>query len=137
MSMAEAPMNVFDIAGRAMSAQLVRLNATASNMANAGSVTGTEKEAYRAIRPIFRTVTESPGISTVKVESVVTTDAKPVKRYEPNHPLADKDGNVWAAAVDSSTELVDMLEASRMYQNNVQVLQTAKSLMLDTVRMGK
>lgn len=135
--MAEAPMNVFDIAGRAMSAQLVRLNATASNMANAGSVTGTEKEAYRAIRPIFRTVTESPGISTVKVESVVTTDAKPVKRYEPNHPLADKDGNVWAAAVDSSTELVDMLEASRMYQNNVQVLQTAKSLMLDTVRMGK
>lgn len=135
--MAGAPMNVFDIAGRAMSAQLVRLNATASNMANAGSVTGTEKEAYRAIRPIFRTVTESPGISTVKVESVVTTDAKPVKRYEPNHPLADKDGNVWAAAVDSSTELVDMLEASRMYQNNVQVLQTAKSLMLDTVRMGK
>ncbi|RXR30030.1 flagellar basal body rod protein FlgC [Sphingobium fluviale] len=130
-------MNVFDIAGRAMSAQLVRLNATASNMANAGAVTGSEKQAYRAIRPIFRTVTESPGISTVKVESVVTTDAKPVRRHDPNHPLADKDGNVWEAAVDSSTELVDMLEASRMYQNNVQVLQTAKSLMLDTVRMGK
>lgn len=135
--MADMPMNVFDIAGRAMSAQLVRLNATASNMANAGAVTGSEKQAYRAIRPIFRTVTESPGISTVKVESVVTTDAKPVRRHDPNHPLADKDGNVWEAAVDSSTELVDMLEASRMYQNNVQVLQTAKSLMLDTVRMGK
>ncbi|MDQ4419435.1 flagellar basal body rod protein FlgC [Sphingobium sp. DEHP117] len=137
MSMADTPMNVFDIAGRAMSAQLVRLNATASNMANAGAVTGSEKQAYRAIRPIFRSVTESPGVSTVKVESVVTTDAKPVKRHDPNHPLADKDGNVWEAAVDSSTELVDMLEASRMYQNNVQVLQTAKSLMLDTVRMGK
>nr|WP_245987871.1 flagellar basal body rod protein FlgC [Sphingobium fluviale] len=137
MTMADMPMNVFDIAGRAMSAQLVRLNATASNMANAGAVTGSEKQAYRAIRPIFRTVTESPGISTVKVESVVTTDAKPVRRHDPNHPLADKDGNVWEAAVDSSTELVDMLEASRMYQNNVQVLQTAKSLMLDTVRMGK
>tara|TARA_B110001454_G_scaffold202639_1_gene209891 strand:+ start:1157 stop:1564 length:408 start_codon:yes stop_codon:yes gene_type:complete len=135
--MADMPMNVFDIAGRAMSAQLVRLNATASNMANAGAVTGSEQQAYRAIRPIFRTVTESPGISTVKVESVVTTDAKPVRRHDPNHPLADKDGNVWEAAVDSSTELVDMLEASRMYQNNVQVLQTAKSLMLDTVRMGK
>ncbi len=135
--MADTPMNVFDIAGRAMSAQLVRLNATASNMANAGAVTGSEKQAYRAIRPIFRSVTESPGVSTVKVESVVTTDAKPVKRHDPNHPLADKDGNVWEAAVDSSTELVDMLEASRMYQNNVQVLQTAKSLMLDTVRMGK
>ncbi|MCH4150406.1 MAG: flagellar basal body rod protein FlgC [Sphingobium sp.] len=137
MSMANAPMNIFDIAGRAMSAQLVRLNATASNMANAGTVTGSEKQAYRAIRPIFQSVTEQPGISTVKVQSVVTTDAKPVKRYDPNHPLADKDGNVFEAAVDSSTELVDMLEASRMYQNNVQVLQTAKSLMLDTVRMGK
>lgn len=135
--MADTPMNIFDIAGRAMSAQLVRLNATASNMANAGTVTGTEKQAYRAIRPIFQSVTEQPGISTVKVQSVVTTDAKPVKRYDPNHPLADKDGNVFEAAVDSSTELVDMLEASRMYQNNVQVLQTAKSLMLDTVRMGK
>ncbi|HEX5536646.1 MAG TPA: flagellar basal body rod protein FlgC [Sphingobium sp.] len=136
MSMA-TPMNIFDIAGRAMSAQLVRLNATASNMANAGNVTGAEKDAYRAIKPVFRSVTESPGVSTVKVENVVTTDAKPVKRYEPNHPLADKDGNVWEAAVDSSAELVDMLEASRLYQNNVQVLQTAKSLMLDTVRMGK
>ena len=135
--MANAPMNIFDIAGRAMSAQLVRLNSTASNMANAGTVTGSEKQAYRAIRPIFQSVTEQPGISTVKVQSVVTTDAKPVKRYDPNHPLADKDGNVFEAAVDSSTELVDMLEASRMYQNNVQVLQTAKSLMLDTVRMGK
>ncbi len=135
--MANTPMNIFDIAGRAMSAQLVRLNATASNMANAGTVTGTEKQAYRAIRPIFESVTEQPGISTVKVKNVITTDAKPVKRYDPNHPLADKDGNVFEAAVDSSTELVDMLEASRMYQNNVQVLQTAKSLMLDTVRMGK
>tara|TARA_R110000782_G_scaffold78276_9_gene155746 strand:+ start:177553 stop:177960 length:408 start_codon:yes stop_codon:yes gene_type:complete len=135
--MADTPMNIFDIAGRAMSAQLVRLNATASNMANAGNVTGTEKEAYRAIKPVFRSVTEKPGLSTVKVENVVTTDAKPVKRYEPDHPLADKDGNVWEAAVDSSAELVDMIEAARMYQNNVQVLQTAKSLMLDTVRMGK
>lgn len=132
-----APMNIFDISGRAMSAQLVRLNATASNMANAGNVTGSEKEAYRAIRPVFQSVTQSPGVSTVKVENIVTTDAKPVKRYDPNHPLADKDGNVWEAAVDSSAELVDMLEAARMYQNNVQVLQTAKSLMLDTVRMGK
>ena len=135
--MADTPMNIFDIAGRAMSAQLVRLNATASNMANAGNVTGTEKEAYPAIKPVFRSVTEKPGLSTVKVENVVTTDAKPVKRYEPDHPLADKDGNVWEAAVDSSAELVDMIEAARMYQNNVQVLQTAKSLMLDTVRMGK
>lgn len=135
--MADTPMNIFDISGRAMSAQLVRLNATASNMANAGSVTGTEAEAYRAIRPVFRSVTQSPGVSTVKVENVLTTDAKPVKRHEPDHPLADADGNVWESAVDSSTELVDMIEAARMYQNNVQVLQTAKTLMLETVRMSK
>jgi flagellar basal-body rod protein FlgC len=137
MTMAGNPMNIFDISGRAMSAQLVRLNATASNMANAGNVTGSEAQAYRAIRPVFQSVTEQPGVSTVKVQQVLTTDAKPVKRHDPQHPLADKDGNVWEAAVDSSAELVDMLEASRMYQNNVQVLQTAKSLMLDTVRMGK
>jgi len=135
--MAGNPMNIFDISGRAMSAQLVRLNATASNMANAGNVTGSEAAAYRAIRPVFQSVTDQPGVSTVKVQQVLTTDAKPVKRHDPQHPLADKDGNVWEAAVDSSAEMIDMLEASRMYQNNVQVLQTAKSLMLDTVRMGK
>lgn len=135
--MANGPMSVFDIAGRAMSAQLVRLNATASNMANAGNVTGSEAEAYRAIKPVFRSVTERPGVSTVKVEQVVTSDAKPVKRHDPNHPLADSNGDVWEAAVDSSAELVEMIESSRNYQNNVQVMQTAKSLMLDTVRMGK
>lgn len=135
--MADKPMNVFDIAGRAMSAQLVRLNATASNMANAGSVTGSEATAYRAIKPVFRSVTQQPGVSTVKVEQVVSSDAKPVRRHDPNHPLADKNGDVWEAAVDSSAELVEMIESARMYQNNVQVLQTAKSLMLDTVRMGK
>ncbi len=135
--MADKPMSVFDIAGRAMSAQLVRLNATASNMANAGNVTGSEAEAYRAIRPVFQSVTESPGVSTVKVQNIVTTDAQPIKRHEPNHPLADANGDVWESAVDSSSELIDMIETSRMYQNNVQVMQTAKSLMLETVRMGK
>lgn len=135
--MADKPMSVFDITGRAMSAQLVRLNATASNMANAGNVTATEGEAYRAIRPIFRSVTEKPGLSTVKVENIVTTDAQPVKRHDPGHPLADKDGFVWEAAVDSSAELVDMIETARIYQNNVQVLETSKKLLLETVRMGK
>jgi flagellar basal-body rod protein FlgC len=135
--MANSPMNVFDIAGRAMSAQLVRLNATASNMANAGNVSGSAATAYRAIKPVFSSVTEQPGIATVKVDQVVTTNAQPVRRHDPNHPLADANGDVWEAAVDSNAELVEMIESSRMYQNNVQVLQTAKSLMLDTVRMGK
>ncbi|MCW2337708.1 flagellar basal-body rod protein FlgC [Sphingobium sp. B2D3A] len=130
-------MNVFDIAGRAMSAQLVRLNATASNLANAGSVTGSEDKAYRAIRPVFSTVVEKPGVATVKVDNVVTSDTPATKRHEPGHPLADANGDVWEAGVDTSAELVEMVESARMYQNNVQVLQTAKSLILETIRLGK
>ncbi|MCW2390497.1 flagellar basal-body rod protein FlgC [Sphingobium sp. B1D7B] len=133
----DKPMNVFDIAGRAMSAQLVRLNATASNLANAGSVTGSEDKAYRAIRPVFSTVVEKPGVATVKVDNVVTSDTPATKRHEPGHPLADANGDVWEAGVDTSAELVEMVESARMYQNNVQVLQTAKSLILETIRLGK
>ena len=131
------PMNIFDIAGRAMIAQLVRLNTTASNMANAGNVTGSAAEAYRAIKPVFTSVTDSPGMASVKVSEIVTTKAEPTKRHDPNHPLADANGDVWEAAVDSNAELIDMIETSRMYQNNVQVLNTAKSLMLETIRIGK
>lgn len=136
MSMSK-PMNVFDIAGGAMSAQLVRLNATASNLANAGSVTGSEDKAYRAIRPVFSTVVEKPGVATVKVDRVVTSDTPATKRHDPGHPLADANGDVWEAGVDTSAELVDMVESARMYQNNVQVLQTAKTLILETIRLGK
>ena len=135
--MADKPMNVFDIAGRAMSAQLVRLNTTASNLANAGSVSGSEAQAYRAIRPVFQTVVEKPGVATVKVDKVVSSDTPATKRHDPGHPLADQNGDVWEAGVDSSAELVDMIESARMYQNNVQVLQTAKSLLLETIRLGK
>jgi len=136
MSMVK-PMNIFDISGRAMSAQLVRLNATASNMANAGSISGSEQTAYRAIRPVFTPVTQSPGVATVAVQRIVSSDTPATKRHEPGHPLADANGDVWEAGVDSSAELVDMVEASRAYQNNVQVLQTAKTLMLETLRIGK
>jgi flagellar basal-body rod protein FlgC len=137
MSMADKPMNIFDISGRAMSAQLVRLNATASNLANAGSVSGSEAQAYRAIRPVFSTVTEKPGVATVKVDQIVSSDTPAKMRHDPGHPLADANGNVWESGVDSSAELVDMIESARMYQNNVQVLQTAKSLLLETIRLGK
>jgi flagellar basal-body rod protein FlgC len=73
----------------------------------------------------------------VSVDRIVTSDTPATKRHDPGHPLADANGDVWEAGVDSSAELVDMVEASRMYQNNVQVLQTAKSLMLETIRLGK
>ena len=92
------PMNIFDISGRAMSAQLVRMNATASNLANAGTVTGDEKTAYRAIKPVFQTITEGEGIATIKVDKVVQSDAQPVKRHDPGHPLADANGDVRAFA---------------------------------------
>lgn len=131
------PLSVYDIAGRAMSAQLVRLNTTASNLANAGSISGTREGAFRAIKPVFRSVTDAPGVATVRVERVVTSTTEPTKRHEPNHPLADKNGDVWEAGVDSAAELVEMIETARQYQNNVQVLQTAKSLTLDTLRLGK
>ncbi len=131
------PMSVFDIAGRAMSAQLVRLNTTASNLANAGSVSGSEKGAFRAMKPVFSVTTDQPGVATVKVSRIDTAQVAPTKRHDPAHPLADKDGNVWEANVDSAAEMVEMIEASRQYQNNVQVLQTAKTLTLDTLRLGK
>jgi len=135
--MTDRPMSVFDIAGRAMSAQLVRLNTTASNLANAGAVSGTREGAFRALRPVFRTVETEPGVATVRVENVVQSRTEPTRRHDPNHPLADANGDVWEAGVDSSAELIDMIEAARQYQNNVQVLQTAKTLTLDTLRMGQ
>lgn len=131
------PMSVFDISGRAMSAQLSRMNTTASNLANARTTYASEKEAYRAIKPVFKTIEERPGVATVQVEKVVQSDIKPVKRHDPTNPLADDEGYVWDAGVDETAELIDMLETARQYQNNVQVMQTAKSLILDTVRMGK
>jgi flagellar basal-body rod protein FlgC len=129
-------MSVFDIAGRAMSAQLVRLNTTASNLANAGTVSTTKEGAFRALKPVFEQVSDQPGVSTVKVNQVVQSTTEPTKRYDPANPLADKDGNVWDAGVDGAAELVEMIETQRQYQNNVQVMQTAKTLTLDTLKLG-
>lgn len=135
--MAGNNLSIFDIAGRAMSAQMLRLNTTASNLANASSTSSSEATAFRAIKPVFKTVTQAPGIATVQVERVVSSNITPTKRHDPTNPIADKDGNVWDAGVDSAAELVEMIEASRQYQNNVQVMQTAKTLTLDTLRIGK
>ena len=83
------------------------------------------------------TVTDRPGVSTVQVNRVVQADIEPVKRHAPGHPLADKEGYIWDAGVDTSAELIEMVETARQYQNNVQVLQTAKTLTLDTLRLGR
>lgn len=131
-------MSLFDISGRAMTAQMVRLNTTASNLANAGSVAGSAETAYRARKPVFAAEFDraSTARATVNVDRIVSVDTAPVRRHEPGHPAADKDGYVWEAAVDPTAELVEMLEASRHYQNNVEVLRTAKTLMLNTLRLG-
>lgn len=135
--MMTGPFSVFDISGRAMSANLVRLNTTASNLANVGTVSGSERGAFRAMKPVFRTVMDDAGRATVGVDRITTSKLEPSKRHDPNHPLADAEGNVWEAAVDSAAELVEMVETARHYQNNVQVLETAKGLINETLRMGQ
>lgn len=130
-------LSIFDISGRAMSANLVRLNTTASNLANAGTVSGSEANAFRSMKPVFRTVMGEDGTATVQVDKITTSSATPTKRHDPTHPLADSNGDVWEAAVDSAAELVEMIETSRHYQNNVQVLQTAKGLITETLRLGQ
>ena len=133
--------NIFDVAGRSMSAQMVRLNTIASNLANAGNVSGDQDTAYRAMKPIFETTyaanVKQSGISTTEVAGITTTDRLPERMYMPNHPLADDDGFVFAAAVNVEEEFVEMLEAKRQYQNNVEVVSTMRALMMRTINMGK
>ena len=136
--MSGQPLSIFQVAGRAMSAQLVRMNTTASNLANAGGVASSAEAAYKTLKPIFRTSFDAAsGMSTVDVQQIVTAGEAPTKRYDPANPLADKDGNVFDAAVDETRELVDMMETARTYQNNVEVMQTAKSLIIDTLKLGR
>ncbi len=131
-------LGIFDIAGRAMSAQLLRLNSSASNLANAGSVSTTEEGAFRSLKPVFQTVYEgNSGKATVNVLGVVRAAMEPQRRYEPGNPLADDKGYVHVAAVDPNAELVEIVETSRQYRNNIEVLETAKSLTLETLRLGR
>ena len=134
--MSAAPLSVFDIAGRAMAAQLVRLNTVASNLANAGSVAGSPDAAYRPLKPVFAT-TYANGLATVDVERIAAGNGAPERRHDPAHPLADANGDVWAARVDVNQEIVEMTETARQYANDVEVMTTAKALILDTLRMGK
>ena len=136
--MANQPLSIFQVAGRAMSAQLVRMNTTASNLANAGAVTGSAATAYRSMKPVFRTqFDQASGMATVNVERVVTAGEDPIKIRDPNNPMADKDGYVYQSAVDETRELVDMMETARSYQNNVEVMNTAMSLIVDTLKLGR
>ncbi len=136
MTMADRPLTAFTLAQRGMSAQMVRMNAAASNLANAGSVAASEGETYRPLRAVFaEDLDRATGQSSVRVSAVVREDTAPTRRYDPGHPLADANGEVWVAPVDENAEMVEMLEASRQYQNIVEALSTTKQLMLDTMRL--
>ena len=133
--------NIFDVAARGMSAQMVRLNTVASNLANSRSVASSEAEAYRAIKPVFSTLyaddLERSGVASVDVVDIVAVDREPEKVYQPGHPKADKDGYIYNAPVNVEEEMVEMLEASRQYQNNVEVVSTLRALMMRTLNIGK
>ena len=133
--------NIFDISGRAMASQLVRLNTVASNLANAGTVTRTEEEAFRSLKPVFETQyaneVKNNGIATAQAIEIVESNRLPEKLYLPDHPSADKEGFVYSAGVNIEEEYVEMMEASRQYQNNVEVITTLRTLMMRTISMGK
>ena len=133
--------NIFDVVGRSMGAQMVRLNTIASNIANIESKASSPEEAYKPIRPVFKTVFgdnyEKMGVASVDAETIVALNREPEKVYEPGHPNADAKGFVYKAPVNSDEEMVEMLEASRQYQNNLEVLSTVRALMMRTMNMGK
>ena len=133
--------NIFDIAGRAIAAQMVRLNTISSNLANAGATTGDPETVYKPLKPEFKTQysenVKKNGISTVNVSKVVELQKEPFKIFDPNHPLADGDGYIYKAPINVEEEMVDMMDASRQYQNNIEVVTTLKALTLKTINLGK
>lgn len=134
---------IFDVAGSGMAAQSLRLNAVASNIANADSVAGSPEAAYRAKEPLFATVQrnlaakDQEGAQGVQVLGVTESQAAVESRYEPGNPLADGDGYVYASNVNPVDELVNMISASRSYQNNVEVMNSTRQLMQKTLDLGK
>ena len=134
--------NIIGIAGTALNAQMVRLNTTASNVANASTVSTTEEGAFRGKRPVFRALVEermthagASHVGGVKVNQLVDDNA-PVRRvYEPSNPLANADGFVFHSNVNEVSEMVEMMAASRSYQNNVEVSNTARQLLMRTIEL--
>jgi flagellar basal-body rod protein FlgC len=136
--------NIFGIAGSALNAQTIRMNATASNLANAGTVSPTEDEAFRAKRSVFRALIDQSDLNAgfnaiggVKVNEIVD-DTTPVRKvHDPGNPEANEDGYVFLSNVNEVTEMVEMMAASRSYQNNVEVVSTARQLMMRTLDLTK
>jgi flagellar basal-body rod protein FlgC len=134
---------IFDIAGSALSAGSVRLNTVSSNLANAETVSGTPEEAYRAREPVFASVlagqvgAASAEGAGVRVLGIVESAAAPRMEYRPDHPEADQDGYIYHSNVNVMEQLADLISASRSYQTNVDVMSTARQLLLKTLELGK
>lgn len=135
--------NAFKAAGSAMQAQTQRLNTVASNMANVETAASNPDDVYKARKVVFQAELDkaAPGQAAlakgVNVKEVVTDNAEARKVYDPKHPLADEQGYIYMPDINAVEEMVDMMAASRNYQTNAEVMNTAKSLMLKTLNMGQ
>ena len=129
------------ISSSAMTAQMVRMNTTASNLANMDVVGKTEEEAYKAKKPVFQTMiekfSETDYEAGVRVSGITQTDRPNMRRYEPSNPLSDDKGFVYQSNVNSIEEMVEMTNASRSYQTNVEVMNATKKMMMATLQLGK
>ena len=134
-------LNIFNVAGSAISAQSQRLNVVASNLANADTVAGPDGSAYKARQVNFQTQmlgagSGNPGTAGVSVSTISENQTPGRRVHDPKHPSADAEGYVTYSNVNAVEEMVNMISASRSYQNNVEVMNTAKSLLLKTLQMG-
>jgi len=130
--------NVFTVAGSAMSAQSQRLNVVSSNLANADSVTSSDGQPYKAKQVVFSAAPiEGTPSTAVKVTQVVEDPNPPKLMYDPKHPLADEKGYVSMPNVNVVEEMVNMISASRSYQNNVETMNSAKAMLLKTLTIGQ
>lgn len=129
--------NVFDIASSALAAQSQRLNVTASNLANADSAAGPGGVPYKAKQVVFEAKAAANGVAGVRVSGVVEDNTAPRRVYDPKHPAADGQGYVTLPNVSVVDEMVNMLSASRSYQSSVEVMNTAKGLLLKTLTLGQ
>lgn len=136
-----ASLKIFDIAGSGMAAESVRLNTVASNIANANSVASSADKVYKPRQVVFeevrRQTREVEAASAVRVKDVVEADVEALMRYEPGNPMADANGYVYSPNISAVDQMVDMIAASRSYQNNIEVLNTSRELMLATLRLGQ
>jgi flagellar basal-body rod protein FlgC len=134
--------DAMDIAGSSLSAQTVRLNSIASNMANANTVASSPEDTYRARTPLFKAVLETQLASDrsqmgVQIDRMEEVGGDPRAEFNPGHPLADEEGYIYRPNIDVATEMVNMMQASRSFQNSVEAINTAKQLAMRTLTLGK